>query len=96
MVNPIYSPFLNESVISEEKYDTKLREWLGNDYKWKLLYRSSEHEYTAESFHKYCDDKGPTLVVIKSSGGWIFGGYTTQSWSRYSIYYDILTINRRE
>ena len=76
---PIYSLFLRESVISEEKYDSYLREWVG-DYKWKLLYRASEHEYTGYSFHDYCDDKGPTLIVIKSSEGWIFGGYTTQSW----------------
>ena len=79
---PIYSPFLRESVISEEKYDDKMREWLGSDYKWKLLFRASEHGYRAKSFHKYCDDKGPTLIIIKSSKGWLFGGYTTQSWSR--------------
>ena len=83
---PIYSPFLKESVINKQKYDSYLREWLGNDYKWKLLYRASEHRYTAKSFHEYCDDKGPTLIIIKSSGGWIFGGYTTQSWSSNSIY----------
>ena len=76
---PIYSPFLKESIINEGQYDDKLREWCG-DYKWRLIYRASEHGYTAESFHEYCDDKGPTLVIIKSSIGWIFGGYTTQSW----------------
>ena len=76
---PIYSPFLKESIINEKKYDDKLREWVG-DYRWKLLYRASEHEYKGNSFHEYCDDKVPTLIVIKSSGGWIFGGYTTQSW----------------
>ena len=87
---PIYSPFLKESVISEGQYDDKLREWVG-DYKWRLIYRASEHDYTADSFHKYCNDKGPTLIVIKSSGGWIFGGYTTQSWYKGfgSIYYDM-------
>ncbi len=87
---PIYSPFLKVSIINEEKYDAKLREWIG-DYKWRLLYRASEHDYTADSFHKYCNDKGPTLIVIKSSGGWIFGGYTTQSWYKGfgSIYYDM-------
>ena len=37
----------------------------------------SEHGYSAKSFHEYCDNKGPTLMVVKSSGGWIFGGYTT-------------------
>ncbi len=74
------SKFLPDTQLVNQQYDTILREWLGKDYKWKLLYRTSEHEYTAKSFHDCCDDKGPTLVVIKSSGGWIFGGYTTQSW----------------
>ncbi len=77
-------------VLENTEYDDKLREWLGNNYKWKLLYRASEHDYTAKSFHDYCDDKGPTLIVIKSSGGWIFGGYTTESWSGDRIYYDVI------
>ena len=80
------SEFLPNTKIVNEQYDDKLREWCG-DYKWKLLYRASEHEYSARSFHEYCDDKGPTLVVLKSSGGWIFGGYTTQSWSGRGIYF---------
>ena len=73
------SEFLPDTQIVNQQYDDILREWIG-DYEWKLLYRASEHDYTAESFHEYCDDKKPTLIVIKSSGGWIFGGYTTQSW----------------
>ncbi len=86
------SEFLPNTEIVNQQYDDKLREWLGNDYKWKLLYRASEHGYSAESFHEYCDDKGPTLIIIKSSGGWIFGGYTTQSWrpNSYCIYNDII------
>ena len=79
------SEFLHDTQLVSQQYDTKLREWFGY-YKWKLIYRASEHEYSAESFHQYCNNKGPTLIVIKSSGGWIFGGYTTQSWSGWSIY----------
>ena len=84
------SEFLPSTKIVNEQYDDKLREWCG-DYKWKLIYRASEHGYSAKTFHEYCDDKGPTLVVLKSDGGWIFGGYTTQSWSgrnkcEYGIY----------
>ena len=86
---PIYSSFLKESIINKKQYDRYLKDWLGNEYKWKLLYRASEHDYTGESFHEYCDDKGPTLVIIKSSDGWIFGGYTTKSWSGYGIYFAI-------
>ena len=81
------SEFLPNTQIVNQQYDDKLREWVGNDYKWKLIYRASQNDYTVKSFHEYCDDKGPTLVIIKSSGGWIFGGYTTQSWSGESIYY---------
>ena len=73
-------------VLENSDYDDKLREWCG-DYKWKLIYRASEHKDKAKSFHKCCDDKGPKLMVIKSSEGWIFGGYTTQSWRGRGIYY---------
>ena len=81
---------MKDSIINEGQYDDNLSEWLGNEYKSKLLYRASEHGYSGQSFHEYCDDKGPTLVIIKSSGGWIFGGYTTQSWSGWCIYYAII------
>ena len=85
---PLYSPFLKDTILFGEEYDFYLREWLGNNYIWKLLYRASEHGYTAKSFHNYCDNvKGPTLVIMKSSEGWIFGGYATQSWSGDGIYY---------
>ena len=77
--------FIGISKIIEDKaYDGKLREWAG-DYKWKLLYRASENGPTSKAFHQCCDLKGPTLVVIKSTDGMIFGGFTTQSWSGYSI-----------
>ena len=78
----------NTQLVSQE-YDSILREWAG-DYTWKLLYRASEHGYTGKSFHDCCDDKGPTLIVIKSDGGWLFGGYTTQSWSGRSIYNNMI------
>ena len=84
------SELLPNTQLVNQQYDSKLREWLGNDYKWKLIYRSSEHGYTGESFHEYCDNKGPTLIVLKSSGGWIFGGYTTKSWSGECIYNDMI------
>ena len=94
------SELLPGTQIVNQQYDDKLREWCG-DHEWRLLYRASEHGYTASSFHEYCDGKSPTLVVIKSSGGWIFGGYTTESsddnlaYILRSMYYDLfLTIDR--
>ena len=72
------SEFLPDTQIVNKRYDDKLREWCG-DYKWRLLYRASEHGFTNKSFHECCDDKGPILIVIKSTGGWIFGSYTISS-----------------
>ncbi len=83
------SDFLPNTQIVNKKYDSYLREWCG-DYKWELIYRASEHGFTTSSFFECCKEKRPTLIVIKSSEGWIFGGYTTQYWSRWSIYYNII------
>ena len=78
------SEYLPNTQIVDKKYDSYLREWAG-DCKWKLLFRASEHEYSTHSFHKYCNDQNPTLVIIKSTGGWIFGGYTTNNWEGTGI-----------
>ena len=83
------SELLPDTQIVNQQYDAILREWVGN-YKWRLLYRASEHEYSAKSFHECCNNNRPTLIVIKSSGGWIFGGYTTKSWSGRGMIYDMI------
>ena len=83
MKNP--SEFLPNTQIVDSQYDSYLKEWLGDVKDMRLIYRASEHEFTTKSFHEYCDDQGPTLIVIKSTEGWIFGRYTTQSWSGYGI-----------
>ncbi len=86
------SKFLKESTIIEDtQYDDVLKEWLGSDHKWKLIYRASKHGYTAESFHNRCNNTKPTLIIIKSDNNCIFGGYTTQTWSG-SIYYINISI----
>ena len=47
----------------------------------EIDFKASEYDEIGEAFHKCCDDKGPTLTIIKCTNGCIFGGYTTQSWS---------------
>ena len=38
-----------------------------------------------------CDDKGPTLTIVKTARGNVFGGYTDLFWYGGSINYDIGT-----
>ena len=73
------SQFLPNTQIVDQQYDSYLRKWIGNK-QTELLYRASEYNYTFESFHECCDDYDHLLVIIKSNGGWIFGGYTSMSW----------------
>ena len=53
-----------------------------------LLYRASRDGWAASNFHSCCDNKGPTVTVIKS-GNNIFGGYTDQSWTGGRSYRDL-------
>ena len=54
--------------------------------KIKLLYRSSDHNFTAKSFHKHCDGHGPTITIIQSNYGNIFGGYAPGKWPTSKVY----------
>ena len=41
----------------------------------------SENGSKSEDFHKYCDNKGPTLTLIKTTKNRIFGGFSPLSWN---------------
>ncbi|MDR3738356.1 MAG: TLD domain-containing protein, partial [Terracidiphilus sp.] len=45
-----------------------------------LLYRGSRDGMNAAAFHRLCDNKGPTLVLVRCDKGYVFGGYTGASW----------------
>lgn len=46
----------------------------------EMIFRASEHHFKAEKFHLLCDGKFPTIVIIKSNFGKIFGRYTNSKW----------------
>ena len=50
-----------------------------------LLYKASIDGDKAESFHNKCDIANSSLVLIKTSDGKRFGGYTTCNWKGNSI-----------
>ena len=45
----------------------------------KLCYRASLHGWSVQEFHKQCDGKAGTVVLVKVRN-WIFGGYSDQTW----------------
>ena len=48
---------------------------------WKRCWRASVNGWAASTFHSGCDNKGPTVTIIKV-GQYIFGGYASVSWSK--------------
>ena len=48
---------------------------------YKLLLRGSRDGFTPSDFHRLCDNKGPTVTIIKvQNTGQLIGGYTPSSW----------------
>ncbi|KAM3918340.1 MTOR-associated protein MEAK7 [Leptodactylus fuscus] len=48
--------------------------------KWRLLFSTQVH---GESFSQLCGhmvDQGPSLLVVRDSSGFIFGGFASQNW----------------
>ena len=61
------------------RFMIQLQKWLGEKFKWDLCYRASRDGWSAQDFHSHCDNKGPTVVLVKANDC-IFGGYTDQDW----------------
>ena len=71
------------------EYNNKLINWINSEkniknIKAELLYRKSKDGDSYDIFHKLCDNKGPTLTLIKGIEGFIIGGYTPLDWDSCS------------
>jgi len=64
----------------------QLEKWIGSKGKWKIIYKATKDGFDANTFRSFCSSKGPTITVIKSSNGYIFGGYTPISWGSNNNY----------
>jgi hypothetical protein len=56
------------------------------DLNFNLLHQASTHGFQASTFHQRCDNQGPTLVLVKSTNGHIFGGVNFIPWTSASVY----------
>ena len=62
------------------QYVKQVVERLGGQFQWRLCYQASVHGWSAKDFHTNCDNKGPTVTLVKV-GEYSFGGYTDQNWA---------------
>ena len=78
--------FEESEILTNEEHRSTLKGWLPPpEGKWRLLFRASRDGFAAQTFHSKCDNKGPTVTIVKS-GNNIFGGFTEISWdSKFAI-----------
>ena len=74
-------PFRESTILTNVDHRKILKGWLPEVLvgEWRLLFRASRDGFAASAFHSKCDNKGPTVTVVKS-GANIFGGFTEKSW----------------
>lgn len=64
-----------------EFYDKK-------DQLWSLIYKGTRDGFDAAAFHNRANNQGPTMTIIRSTDGYIFGGYASQAWTSADNYTD--------
>jgi hypothetical protein len=52
----------------------------------QLLYRGSRDGFQSTDFHRFCNGHSPTLTVVLSTDGYVFGGYTPLAWNSRGQY----------
>ena len=67
-------------IIKNGDHGSTVMSWLPSVASCTLIFRASSDGKTAGDFHRCCDNKGPTLIVIQSEEN-ILGGYTSKSWT---------------
>ena len=74
--------FEESVILTNEEHRRVLKGWLPEAMRgeWRLLFRASRYGFDASMFHSKCDQKGPTITVVKS-GENIFGGFTEKTWT---------------
>ncbi|XP_015751618.1 PREDICTED: protein crumbs-like isoform X4 [Acropora digitifera] len=75
----------NSTIIGDNQtYLVMLSRWLRpvaqSNGQWILCWRASLHGWAASTFHSLCDNKEPTVTIVKDTNNNTFGGYTSIPW----------------
>ncbi|MCO4761805.1 MAG: TLD domain-containing protein [Myxococcales bacterium] len=80
-------PIFQGSTILNFTSALKINNWYGKStQQWVLCYRRSVHGASSSTFHSRCNNKGPTMTIIKNNLGYIYGGYAPVSWKSKGSY----------
>ena len=95
------SDILKSDIINSKEQIKLLNQWINKkNNNFTLVYKGSRDGDSYINFHSICDNQGPTIMIIKSNNGEIFGGYTEKSWTKgkdiFSPESFLFNLNRKE
>lgn len=82
----LYDLFKDSNTVSTKMINSELFSVLPKIRTGALLYRVSRDGASPDTFHYLCDNKGPTISIIKTIDNYIFGGYNPISWISENMY----------
>lgn len=71
------SNIINDSHIQQLSSHLPLRQRYCN---WKLLFSTAQHGTSLITFFSKVKGESPTLIIIKDSDGYVFGGFASEGW----------------
>ena len=82
-IQKIKTNHLDSSILKasnkESKFYEILKKWIGFK-NLELIYRGTRDGMTHDIYHRKCDNKGKTIILMKNEKDNIFGGYASDSW----------------
>ena len=76
-----FESITNSKILNVNQYKI-LKNWINPNVKMKfeLIYSAKRDGDNRKAFHDRCDNKSPTIIIVKTGKNIIFGGYTEAPW----------------
>jgi len=78
--------FQNSTFLTQEESVSlkQILNFTNSNTSFSLIYQASRDGFGLNDFHSKCDGILNTLMIIKTSDSYVFGGFTTKDWSQVS------------
>ena len=78
------STILNKDINKQESIINWIKKKINkNKIKLEKIFSMKINGNSSKDFHNYCDNKGPTLTIVKITKNRIFGGFTPLDFESY-------------
>ena len=87
-VNELPNNMMDSKILTKNEDIQLISNWIkpNNKKTFNLLYRASKDGDRISTFTSKVSGKSPTLIIIKSTSGFKFGGYTAEQWDMTGSY----------